>query len=59
MREKIVSLIGEYQETIALLEQDRSEEKYMSISNAFRTAKIGAYQKVVDDLMMILEGEAE
>lgn len=56
MRDKIKYLINEYTEAINLLEEDRRNDG-ITISNAFRTAKIGAYQKVVDDLMMILDDE--
>ncbi len=59
MREKIQSLIKEYERNIELFEQDRAEEKYLTVSNAYRTAKIGVYQSVVNDLMAILEGENE
>ena len=59
MKERINALIAEYQDAIELLEQDRREEKFISVSNAYRTAKIGAYQKVVEDLTGILEGEED
>ena len=59
MKEKILSLIEEYEKNIELFEQDRAEEKYLTVSNAYRTAKIGVYQKVVEDLTGILEGEDE
>ena len=59
MREKIQSLIEEYENAIELLEQDRAEEKYLTVANAYRTAKIGVFQKVVDDLRMMLEGEED
>ena len=57
MKERINALIAEYQDAIELLEQDRREEMFLSVANAYRTAKIGAYQKVVEDLTGILEGE--
>lgn len=57
MKERISALIEEYLNAIELLEQDRREEKFISVSNAYRTAKIGAYQKVVEDLLGLLEGE--
>ena len=57
MKERINALIAEYQDAIELLEQDRREEMFLSVANAYRTAKIGAYQKVVEDLIGILEGE--
>lgn len=50
----ITALIEEYQNAIELLEEDRRTEK-LTISNAYRTAKIGVYAKVVDDLKMLLE----
>ena len=59
MKERINALIAEYLDAIELLEQDRREEKFISVSNAYRTAKIGAYQKVVEDLTGILEGEED
>lgn len=59
MKEKILNLIEEYERNVELFEQDRAEEKYLTVSNAYRTAKIGVYQSVVNDLMAILEGESE
>lgn len=59
MKERINALIAEYQDAIELLEQDRREEKFISVANAYRTAKIGVYQKVVEDLTGILEGEED
>ena len=59
MKERINALIAEYQDAIELMEQDRREEKFISVSNAYRTAKIGVYQKVVEDLTGILEGEED
>lgn len=59
MKEKILNLIEEYERNIELFEQDRAEEKYLTVSNAYRTAKIGVYGKVIEDLQEILEGEAE
>ena len=59
MRDKIKYLINEYTEAINLLEEDRRNDG-VTISNAYRTAKIGVYAKVVEDLKAVLEeGEAE
>lgn len=59
MREKIEWLINEYTEAINLLEEDRKNDG-VTISNAYRTAKIGVYAKVVEDLKAVLEeGEEE
>lgn len=59
MRDKIKYLINEYTEAINLLEEDRRNDG-VTISNAYRTAKIGVYAKVVEDLQEILEeGEEE
>jgi len=59
MREKIEWLINEYTEAINLLEEDRRNDG-VTISNAYRTAKIGVYAKVVEDLKAVLEeGEDE
>ena len=55
----IERLIEEYQQTIELLEEDRKNDG-VTISNAYRTAKIGVYAKVVEDLKAVLEeGEDE
>lgn len=55
----IERLIEEYQQTIELLEEDRKNGG-VTISNAYRTAKIGVYAKVVEDLKAVLEeGEDE
>ena len=54
----IERLIEEYQQNIELLEEDRKNDK-LTVSNAYRTAKIGVYQKVVEDLTGILEGEED
>lgn len=58
MTEQIKTLISEYTEAINLLEEDRKNDK-LTISNAYRVAKIGVYGKVIEDLHEILEGEAE
>ena len=59
MRDKIKWLIEQYQEAIELLEEDRKNEK-LTISNVHRTAKIGVYGKVIEDLKALLEeGEQE
>ena len=50
----IERLIEEYQQTIELLEEDRKNDG-ITISNAYRTAKIGVYGKVIEDLRAVLE----
>lgn len=57
-KHQIRDLIEEYQHNIELLEEDRKDDK-ITISNAYRVAKIGVYTKVIMDLKAILEGEAE
>ena len=54
----IERLIEEYQHNIELLEEDRKDDK-ITISNAYRVAKIGVYTKVIMDLKAIVEGESE
>ena len=54
----IERLIEEYQQTIELLEEDRKNDG-VTISNAYRTAKIGVYGKVIEDLRAVLEGEED
>jgi len=49
----IERLIEEYQQTIELLEEDRKNDK-LTVSNAYRTAKIGVYGKVIEDLRAVL-----
>ena len=56
MTEQIKTLISEYTEAINLLEEDRRNDK-LTISNAYRVAKIGVYGKVIADLETVLEGE--
>lgn len=52
-------LIEQYRQNIEKLEEDR-EQDAMTISNAYRVAKIGVYSKVVEDLQAVLEeGESE
>ena len=52
-------LIEQYRQNIEKLEEDRKQDA-MTISNAYRVAKIGVYSKVVEDLQAVLEeGEAE
>lgn len=58
MTEQIKTLISEYTEAINLLEEDRRNDK-LTISNAYRVAKIGVYGKVIEDLTGILEGEED
>lgn len=53
----IERLIDEYQHNIELLEEDRKDDK-ITISNAYRVAKIGVYTKVIMDLKAIVEGES-
>lgn len=54
----IERLIEEYQRNIELLEEDRKNDK-MTVSNAYRVAKIGVYSKVIDDLQAVLEKSEE
>ena len=54
----IERLIEEYQRNIELLEEDRKDDK-LTVSNAYRTAKIGVYGKVIEDLRAVLEGEED
>lgn len=56
MTEQIKTLISEYTEAINRLEEDRRNDK-LTISNAYRVAKIGVYGKVIADLEAVLEGE--
>lgn len=58
MTDKIKALIEEYTNAIELLEEDRRSEG-ITISNAYRCAKVGVYSKVVLDLKELLEGEVE
>lgn len=51
-------LIEQYRQNIEKLEEDRKQDA-MTISNAYRVAKIGVYTKVIMDLKAIVEGEAE
>ena len=55
MQEKIKELIEEYSNIIDDLEEDRKHEG-LTISNAYRTAKIGVFGKVIADLTALLEG---
>ena len=54
----IERLIEEYQQNIELLEEDRKNDK-LTVSNAYRTAKIGVYGKVIEDLRAVLKGEED
>ena len=56
MIDKIKALIEEYTDTLNTLEEDRRNEG-ISISNAYRTAKIGVYASVIEDLKEIVESE--
>ena len=58
MRENIEWLIEQYQHEINELEEDRMQES-VSVSNAYRTGKIGAYARVIADLKGLLESEEE
>lgn len=58
MINNIKNLIEDYQRNIELLEEDRKTDG-MTISNAYRVAKIGVYGKVIEDLKAVLEGEEE
>ena len=52
-------LIEQYRQNIEKLEEDRKQDT-MTISNAYRVAKIGVYSKVVEDLQAVLEeGDVE
>ena len=62
MRENIEWLIGQYTDEIEKLEQSRREDCLkvgISISNAYLTAKIGVYGKVVNDLRTLLDESEE
>lgn len=56
MRDKIKTLIEEYEDIKESYEQDRKNDN-MLVSNAFKVAKIGVYAKVIEDLKELLEGE--
>lgn len=58
MRDKIKTLIEEYEDIKESYEQDRKNDN-MLVSNAFKVAKIGVYAKVIEDLKELMEGEAE
>lgn len=58
MTKQIKTLISEYTEAINRLEEDRKNDK-LTISNAYRVAKIGVYGKVIADLEAVLEGSEE
>lgn len=58
MRDKIKTLIEEYEDIKESYEQDRKNDN-MLVSNAFKVAKIGVYAKVIEDLKELLEGESE
>lgn len=56
MRENIEWLIGQYTDEIEKLEQSRREDcPNIGASNAYLTAKIGVYGKVVNDLQTLLD----
>lgn len=56
MRDKIKTLIEEYEDIKESYEQDRKNDN-MLVSNAFKVAKIGVYAKVIEDLKELLEEE--
>lgn len=56
MRDKIKTLIEEYEDIKESYEQDRKNDN-MLVSNAFKVAKIGVYAKVIEDLKELMEGE--
>lgn len=58
MRDKIKTLIEEYEDIKESYEQDRKNDN-MLVSNAFKVAKIGVYAKVIEDLKELLEEESE
>lgn len=58
MRDKIKTLIEEYEDIKEAYEQDRKNDN-MLVSNAFKVAKIGVYAKVIEDLKELMEGEEE
>lgn len=56
MRENIEWLIEQYTDEIERLEQSRREDCLnVGATNAYLTAKIGVYGKVVNDLQSILD----
>ena len=59
LRQSLNWLLEQYIKIVEDLEQERREDR-ITISNAYRTAKIGVYNKVIQDLQGILEeGEDE
>ena len=59
LRHSLNWLLEQYIKIVEDLEQERREDR-ITISNAYRTAKIGVYRKVIEDLQEILEeGEDE
>lgn len=58
LRGNIELIIDEYQHEINELKEDRMQEG-VSVSNAYRTGKIGTYGKAIADLKGLLESEAE
>jgi hypothetical protein len=60
MRENIEWLIGQYKDEIEKLQQSRREDCLnVGATNAYLTAKIGVYGKVVNDLQTLLEESEE
>ena len=56
MRENIEWLIEQYTDEIERLERSRREDCLnVGVTNAYLTAKIGVYGKVVEDLQSILD----
>lgn len=59
LRQSLNWLLEQYIKIVEDLEQERREDR-ITISNAYRTAKLGVYNKVIQDLQGILEeGENE
>ena len=58
MRDKIKTLIEEYEDIKESYEQDRKNDN-MLVINAFKVAKIGVYAKVIEDLKELMEGEED
>lgn len=56
MKDKIKTLIEEYEDIKESYEQDRKNDN-MLVSNAFKVAKIGVYAKVIEDLKEVLNDE--
>ena len=60
LRQSLNWLLEQYLNAVEEIEQDRREDSGTTISTAYKTAKIGVYSKVIQDLTEILEeGEDE